>query len=242
MSSTPKPYLAYKLRSAFGRADPVLRPRDLLAPSPPPREPTTPAELFIAALLQGDLLELEALKSGTAQHNVVVRVHVEEIRGAVEGCFQDPSTYKLHLTLQPEMFMSSLKIVLGEFYGDEGQRSAPTWLKTLYARPHKAGSRIRSYQWIINWVYKVLTNPAHGLPLVNEWTKILRHVAAIKATCELRPRLHDPSRPRPRPRPRRSANELLVAMTTLNLVDMELDAGEAGAQDVVMVPFSALDI
>ncbi|KAH9850390.1 hypothetical protein C2E23DRAFT_887542 [Lenzites betulinus] len=83
-----------------------------------------PAELFTAALLDNDLLGLECLKNQEPIHNVVVRLVAQEIRGAVEGIFQDPSTYKLHLVLEPRMFMTPVRVVLAEFVGDECQYSA----------------------------------------------------------------------------------------------------------------------
>ncbi|OJT14760.1 hypothetical protein TRAPUB_8682, partial [Trametes pubescens] len=73
--------------------------------------------------------------------------------GAVAGIFQDPSTFKLHLTLEPVMYMWPLKVVLAEFVGDECQYLAPTWLSRLWRAESKSAQRVRSYKWVITYVY-----------------------------------------------------------------------------------------
>lgn len=73
MSSRPHPLMVYKQTH-------LLRPRGLLAPSPPPHEPTAPAELFTAALLEADSLGLERLTLDAYNSNVIVQLQVQEIR------------------------------------------------------------------------------------------------------------------------------------------------------------------
>ncbi|KAH9850187.1 hypothetical protein C2E23DRAFT_328700 [Lenzites betulinus] len=126
MASRPRTFLPYKIRPPPRR---ILRLRDLLARPRDPREPSLPAELFTAALLENDFLGLKDLKNQEPIHNVVVRLVSQEIR----GIFQVPSTYnlKLHLVLEPRMFMTSFRVVLADFVGDECQYSAPTWLQSL---------------------------------------------------------------------------------------------------------------
>ncbi|KAH9852402.1 hypothetical protein C2E23DRAFT_200432 [Lenzites betulinus] len=214
----------------------LLRPRDLLAPSPPPHEPTAPAELFTAALLDGDFLGLERVTLEPYKANIIVQLQVQEIRGAVEGIFQDPSTYKLRLVLHPRMFMTPLVVFIAEFVGDECQRSAPTWLKTLARAPRKLARRNRSYEWLMRWVIQIFTTPGE-LPAAYEWRKVLEFALRIKEVCDMRTRVIDPTRTPPRPRPRRSPLQLVDAMHALSLQEgrepgTSLSAGgDAGGED-----------
>lgn len=194
------PYLAYKIRRADRHLNPILRPRDLLAPPRPPREPTAPAERFTAVLLNNDLLDLPTLRLDGRIHNIVIRVRVEEIRvryilydmlisvlanyiqGAVEGCFQDNSTFKLHLHLHPEMFMTPMSVVVAEFTGNTCEYRAPTWLKRLRHAKDRTAQRVRSYAWLWKWVLDTLTTPGLELPAVDEWSDVLKYVARIKVS------------------------------------------------------------
>ncbi|KAI0822488.1 hypothetical protein BC628DRAFT_1327275 [Trametes gibbosa] len=205
----------------------LLRPRDLLAPSPPPHEPTTPAELFTAALLEADFLGLERGTLDAYNANVIIQLQVQEIRGAVEGIFQDPSTYKLRLVLQPRMVMKPLEVIIAEFVGDECQRSAPTWLKTLVRAPRKLARRVRSYEWLMRWVIQVFTTPGE-LPAVYEWRSVLEHALRIKEVCDMRTRVIDPTRTPPRPRPRPSQMHLVGVMRDMSLEETPGSARPAG--------------
>ncbi|KAL1936999.1 hypothetical protein VTO73DRAFT_2039 [Trametes versicolor] len=198
----PRAYLPYKLRPSSFRIGAPLRPRDLAARPKAPRQPTLPAELFSAALLDADNLGLECLRHQAPLHNIALRIHAEEIRGAVEGIFQDPSTFKLHLTVEPVMFMRPLKVVLAEFVGDECQYSAPTWLSRLWRAENKSAQRVRSYEWVITYVYGLLATPGLELPAQEAWEELLRvsanfvhgHISEDRQLTEagraLRPRLN----------------------------------------------------
>ncbi|KAH9848439.1 hypothetical protein C2E23DRAFT_435711 [Lenzites betulinus] len=153
MASRPRTFLPYKIRLLPRR---ILRPRDLLARPRDPREPSLPAELFTAALLENDFLGLKHLKNQEPIHNVVVRLVSQEIC----GIFQVLSTYKLHLVLEPRMFMTSVRVFLADFVGDECRYSAPTWLQSLRLARGQTLEFIRSYEWLEKIVYPLVTTPA----------------------------------------------------------------------------------
>ncbi|OJT15783.1 hypothetical protein TRAPUB_4055 [Trametes pubescens] len=180
MPSAPLPYAPYSLRRTPRRRAAPLRPRDLVVKPKPPRQPTLPAERFSAALLNADSLGLQCVKHKEPLHNIVVRIHAEEIKGAVEGIFQDPSIFKLHLTLEPVMYMRPLKVVLAEFVGDECQLSAPTWLSRLWHADGKSAQRVRSYEWVITYVFNLLAIPGLVLPTLPVWTEVLQYAVHIK--------------------------------------------------------------
>lgn len=60
-----------------------LRPRDLVVKPNPPHLPSSPAELFVAALIDGDLLGLDTLLAEDIQHKIKIRIHVQEIKVSV---------------------------------------------------------------------------------------------------------------------------------------------------------------
>lgn len=77
--NAPVPYLAYKLRSSSRKAGVGhIRPHDLAAQPPPSRTPTAPAEMFTAALLDGDILGLDTLQGTGPIENVAIDLSVEE--------------------------------------------------------------------------------------------------------------------------------------------------------------------
>lgn len=57
-----------------------IRPRDLAVQPSPPRMPTAPAELFTDALLDGDILGLDALQGSGPIENVALEIGIEELR------------------------------------------------------------------------------------------------------------------------------------------------------------------
>ncbi|EIW62027.1 uncharacterized protein TRAVEDRAFT_27432 [Trametes versicolor FP-101664 SS1] len=190
----------------------------LARPPPPSRTPTAPAEMFTAALLDGDILGLDALQGMGPIENVAIDLSIEERLGKVEGCFQDPSTWTLVLSLKPDMFMTPLKLTLAEFVGDLGQVDTPTWLLRLEDRAGRFAKRVRSYKWLETYAFNLLTTPYLKLPMVKSWGRLLAYVWRIKDVCEPRARRpRDPSRPLPRPRRVRSANQLVDAMLALSL-------------------------
>ncbi|KAL1937495.1 hypothetical protein VTO73DRAFT_13147 [Trametes versicolor] len=109
------PYLAYKLQSSSRKA--------------------ALAELFSAALLDGDILGLHTLQGVGPIEKIALELSIEELRGKVEDRFQDPPTWTLVLSLKPDRFMTPLKLMLTEFVGDMGQHDTPNWLVHLVDRP-----------------------------------------------------------------------------------------------------------
>lgn len=67
------------------------------------------------------------------------------------------------------MYMRPLKVVLAEFVGDECQYSAPTWLSRHWRAESKSAQRVRSYGWVITYVYNLLATPGLVLPAHQAW-------------------------------------------------------------------------
>ncbi|KAH9853893.1 hypothetical protein C2E23DRAFT_754535 [Lenzites betulinus] len=194
-----------------------IRPRDLLAKRPPAREPTAPAERFAAALLGDETLGLDVLEGVERLENITIKLVIEEVAGAVEGDFQDATTYCLLMKLEPIMFMTPFKVELDKYKGGEHAEDAPTWLALLRDVPSHTGHAFRTYRWLELFVIRLLTTPGL-LPRARMWAEIFEYTWRIKEVCNMRTRvLPSPSRPRPRPRPRRSAIQLVAAMEALSL-------------------------
>ncbi|KAI0349432.1 hypothetical protein OH77DRAFT_1594226 [Trametes cingulata] len=197
-----------------------LRPHDLMAKSKPKpaRQPTMPSERFVSALFGASSLGLEVTKSDDFCKNVALKLSVEEHKGATEGIFQDPSTYKLVLALEPGLFMRHISVTLDTFVGDEDQYWAPTWLIRLRMIKGWRVEYVRIYSWVFAFVRDLLTTPGAAVPALDEWVKVFDHVRHIKEHWDRLAIPHpQPGTPRVRPRPRRSANELVGAYATLTL-------------------------
>ncbi|KAI0364660.1 hypothetical protein BV20DRAFT_920500, partial [Pilatotrama ljubarskyi] len=114
----------------------------------PPREPATIAERFVASLLDGETFGLGAVRSCEKLRNIKLTVAAHETKGKVEGIFQDPSTYKLIITLEPVMFMRRLELTLDKYIGDEDYANAPTWLRGLARIQGRRVQYLRDYTWL----------------------------------------------------------------------------------------------
>ncbi|KAI0630611.1 hypothetical protein C8Q77DRAFT_1134225 [Trametes polyzona] len=208
MSKSTHPYLPYKIRPH--------KPHP--APPPPPRVATSPAERFETALFTGDRLGLERLRGFEKLENVNIQLRLEEVPGTVEGIFQDPPTFKLHMRLRPNMFMTPLDVVIADFTGDAHDNNAPTWLVRLRDLMDKSSARLRTFRWLERYAFTLLTTPWLKLPYVKAWGEILHYVGRIKEVCNMRYRpARDPTRPRPRPRPRKSPRDLVDVFGAMSL-------------------------
>lgn len=78
--NAPVSYLPYKLRSSSRKSGVGhIRPRDLAVQALPPRTPAAPAELFAAALLDGDMLGFDTLQGPGPIENVALNLGIEEL-------------------------------------------------------------------------------------------------------------------------------------------------------------------
>ncbi|KAI0630822.1 hypothetical protein C8Q77DRAFT_1135393 [Trametes polyzona] len=211
VKSAPKPYLPHKMPPTKHHS----------APPRPPRVATAPAERFETAPFTGDRLGLERLRGFEKLENVNLQLRLEEVPGAVEGIFQDSSTFKLHLRLRPNMFMTPLDVVIADFTGDVHYSDAPTWLVRLHDLTDKSSARLRSYRWLERYTFTLLTTPWLQVPYVKAWGEIFHYVGRIKEVCNMRYRpARDPTRPRPRPRPRKSPRDLVEVFGAMSLVEV----------------------
>ncbi|KAI0365041.1 hypothetical protein BV20DRAFT_916149, partial [Pilatotrama ljubarskyi] len=147
------------------------------------REPSTPAECLVRALLDRDDLGLggHGLDGESIYDNVMLTLSVEEIPGTVAGYFQDLSTYKLTLALEPVLFMRKLFVELDHFTGYPGDTYAPFWLSCLgKGEGHGSMRLVRTYVWLQAFAQQVLQAHGENLPYKRGWEDILRYAQRIK--------------------------------------------------------------
>ncbi|KAI0758362.1 hypothetical protein BD413DRAFT_618198 [Trametes elegans] len=96
----------------------------------------SPADRFVKAIVSGDFLQYcDTPAREDDFYNLKLILHVREIPGKIEGIFQDPPTFELHLRSEPLRYMQVVEVILAAIRNKSWNWVVLVVLGTGFARP-----------------------------------------------------------------------------------------------------------
>ncbi|KAI0628591.1 hypothetical protein C8Q77DRAFT_1162009 [Trametes polyzona] len=148
------------------------------------REPASPGERLLTALREGTGNgDAPGQTDGEEIHdNVHIDIFVEEQPGAVDGGFQDLSTYKLKLRLEPVLYIRSLVVIVEECNCYPEDVNAPFWLRYFDCGNRRSLRTTRTYMWLQEHVRAVSPPTLKKAMFMPEaWAEVKEYLDRIEA-------------------------------------------------------------
>lgn len=90
------------------------------------------------------------------------------------------------MTMEPNLYIRRLSIVLAGFTGCEFEDRAPTWLTRLNGNsPESMTKYVRPYEWVFRSVFRVITMPRSRVPEIHAWVESFNWIYHIKVGLSL---------------------------------------------------------